>query len=69
VVETRDVGRRYDIRVEVAPDEELVIEQTAAPPSVGASVAVGVPAGAVTLFGADFESSVEAAGAPATHVD
>ena len=54
-----DAGRRYDVRVAVAPDEEVVVERTAAPPSVGASVAVELPGGSVTLFGPDFEASAD----------
>ena len=52
-----DAGRRYDVRVAVAPEEELVVERTAPPPSVGESVAVDLPGGSVTLFGPDFEVS------------
>ena len=69
VTAVRDAGRRYDVRVEVAPGEELLAEQATAPPPVGESVAVEVPAGAVTLFGSDFEASVEGADASATHGD
>jgi ABC-type Fe3+/spermidine/putrescine transport system ATPase subunit len=57
VTAVTDAGRRYDVRVAVAPGEELVIERTEAPPSVGASVTVHLPAGAVTLFGPEFEAS------------
>lgn len=59
VTTVRDAGRRYDVSVAVAPEEELVVEQTDAPPSVGASVAVELSRGSVTLFGSDFEASAE----------
>jgi len=59
VTAVTDAGRRYDVRVAVAPGEELVVERTDAPPSVGESVTVEVPSGAVTLFGPDFETSPE----------
>jgi ABC-type Fe3+/spermidine/putrescine transport system ATPase subunit len=57
VTAVEDAGRRYDVRVAVAPDEEVVVERTEAPPSVGASVTVHLPAGAGTLFGPEFEAS------------
>lgn len=52
-----DAGRRYDVSVAVAPGETLVAEQTDAPPSVGESVVVDLPPGAVTLFGPDYGAS------------
>ena len=52
-----DAGRRYDVHVAVAPDEKLVVERAAPPPSVGESVAVDLPDGSVTLFGPEFEAS------------
>jgi hypothetical protein len=39
VAAVRDAGRRYDVRVAVAPGEEVVVERLDAPPSVGESVA------------------------------
>ena len=51
-----DAGRHYDVSVRVAPDEEVVVECTAGPPAVGASVAVELPAGGVTIFGPEFEA-------------
>ena len=60
-----DAGRRYDVHVAVAPEEELVVERTAPPPSVGESVAVDLPDGSVTLFGPDFEVSGDPEGTSA----
>ena len=68
VAAVRDAGLQYDVRVAVAPDEDVTVARTAAPPSVGAPVAVDVPAGAVTLFGPEYAASAAAAGGPATHV-
>jgi putative spermidine/putrescine transport system ATP-binding protein/molybdate/tungstate transport system ATP-binding protein len=53
VMTVADAGRRYDVRVTVDDGEALVAECTDDPPSVGASVAVELPAGAVTVFGPD----------------
>jgi ABC-type Fe3+/spermidine/putrescine transport system ATPase subunit len=60
VTAVKDAGRRYDVRVAVVNGDELVVEQTDTPPSVGESVAVDLPAGAVTLFGPEFEGSGDA---------
>ncbi len=68
VAAVRDAGLQYDVRVAVAPDEDVTVARTAAPPSVGAPVAVDVPAGAVTLFGPEYAASAAGAGVPATHV-
>ena len=68
VTAVRDAGRQYDVRVAVAPDGDVTVARTAAPPSVGASVAVDVPTGRVTLFGAEFAASAAGAGVPVTHV-
>jgi len=57
VTAVADAGRRYDVSVAVAADETLVVEQTGAPPSVGESVVVDLPPGAVTLFDSDYEAS------------
>ncbi|GGI99086.1 hypothetical protein GCM10008995_06190 [Halobellus salinus] len=65
VLAVEDAGRRYNVRVAVASDEELLIERTAAPPSVGESVAVDFPDGSVTLFGTDFEASGDPEGGTA----
>jgi ABC-type Fe3+/spermidine/putrescine transport system ATPase subunit len=68
VAAVRDAGLQYDVRVAVAPDGDVTVARTAAPPSVGAPVAVDVPAGAVTLFGPEYAASAAGAGVPATHV-
>ena len=64
VTAVADAGRRYDVRVAVADGQELVVERTDDPPSVGASVAVELPAGAVTVFGPD-----DGAGDPAVRAE
>ena len=56
VTAVRDAGRRYDVRVEVAPGEEVVVERTATPPSVGESVVIDIPEGSATLFGPAYET-------------
>jgi ABC-type Fe3+/spermidine/putrescine transport system ATPase subunit len=68
VAAVRDAGLQYDVRVAVAPDGDVTVARTAAPPSVGAPVAVDVPAGAVTLFGSEYAASAAGAGVPVTHV-
>ena len=46
-----DVGSRYDVTVRTTTGEELVVEQSDPPPSVGQPVFVGVSREAVTVFG------------------
>ena len=57
VTAVADAGRHYDVSVRVASGEELVVECTAAPPAVGASVGVAFPDTGVTLLGPAFEPS------------
>jgi ABC-type Fe3+/spermidine/putrescine transport system ATPase subunit len=59
-----DAGRHYDVSVRIAPDEELLVECRSAPPTVGESVTVELPADGVTLFGPDFEVSPAATPEP-----
>lgn len=62
VTAVRDAGRRYDVRVEVAPGEVVVVERVETPPPVGESVAVEPPVGAATLFGPEDEPSTGSEG-------
>lgn len=45
-----DSGRRYDVRVELASGEALLVETRHAPPAVDGAVAVGIAPDDVTLF-------------------
>jgi len=45
-----DLGRRYDVAVELDCGETVIVEQTASPPSAGQSVRVEAPAEAVSVF-------------------
>ena len=60
VTAVADAGRHYDVSVCVAPDEELRVECTAAPPGVGESVAIEFPDTGVTLFDPAFDPSTAA---------
>lgn len=48
-----DLGRRYDVTVQIDDGADLVVEQTGRPPTTGASVAVEIPPGAITVFDGD----------------
>ena len=60
VTAVADAGHHYDVSVCVAPDEELKVECTAAPPGVGESVAIEFPDTGVTLFDPAFDPSTAA---------
>jgi ABC-type Fe3+/spermidine/putrescine transport system ATPase subunit len=60
VTAVADVGHHYDVSIRVAPDDELRVECTAAPPGVGESVAIEFPDTGVTLFDPGFEPSTAA---------
>jgi ABC-type Fe3+/spermidine/putrescine transport system ATPase subunit len=53
VTDVADLGRRYDVSVQLSTGDGLVVERLAEPPSVGASVGIEVPPGTVTLLPAD----------------
>lgn len=53
VEQVADLGRRYDVTVDLPTDDELVVEHRAEPPAVGDTVSVEMTAADLTRFGAD----------------
>jgi ABC-type Fe3+/spermidine/putrescine transport system ATPase subunit len=59
VVRVDDVGRRYDVTIEVG-EQRLLAGVSADPPASGESVTVGLPRDAVTVFGSELSRAVTA---------
>ena len=53
VVHVADIGRRYDVTVQSATGDELIVEQFEAPPEAGETLSVEVPPDSIQLFGPD----------------
>ena len=51
VVRVADNGRRYDVTVRLAADEELLVEHAEPPPSMGDRIDVSISEQALTVFG------------------
>ncbi|MEF8786163.1 MAG: ABC transporter ATP-binding protein [Haloarculaceae archaeon] len=55
-----DRGRRYDVWMQTAAEDELVVEQSSEPPAVGDTITVEVPPERLLLFGPETRDNTEA---------